>query len=158
MDGKAYVFCRPSGANGFGHVGGAFQVENGEFICFGTENPLGEPYVLPARKGFWSERHPEHGVVGAFNHSRVLEGITCAAYDFYKVLVQPDPDYRKALETLSWCAQQPYVVWAGPKARTCEDDVCDTLSAYRLWMPWTATYPAPNAWFGVINSPAIPVH
>ena len=159
MKGVAYVFCRPSGANGFGHVGGAFQLSDGRFRCFGTENPTGGPYVAAAHKGFWQVDCTEAGVVPAFRQSRVLEGITCPPYNFYKILEQTNPNYGKALDTLQWCSQQDYAILSPAivKSRTCEDDVCDTLSAYGLWMPWTVTYPAPNAWFGVINAHMYPV-
>lgn len=152
MIGKAYVFCRFSGAMHLGHVAGAFQMQNGAFRCFGTENPTGRGWVAAKDKGFWYHDCHEAEVVPTFGRSRTILGIECGRYDVYKILTQNNPDYGKAMQTLAWCAQQDYQILspAVVKSRTCEDDVCDTLSAYGLWMPWTITYPAPNAWFGVI--------
>ena len=150
MIGNGYIFCRPSGAMGLGHVGGAFQLQNGLYRCFGTENPTGGAWVPAAQKGFWVEDHGAEAVVSCFKKSRKYGTIICPPYNFYKIMTQQNPDYNKALQTLDWCGQQDYLIASVGKARTCEDDVCDTLSAYGLWMPWTITYPAPNAWFGVI--------
>lgn len=149
MTGKAYIFCRTSGAGGLGHVGGAFQLPDGNFRCFGTENPTGGPWVAAADKGFWAEDCPESMVVPKFGRSRTLMGIVCPPYNLYKIKIQDQPDYQAAIEKLVWCSNEPYMIIspAVVKNRTCLDDVCDTLSAYRLWMPWPITYPAPNAWF-----------
>lgn len=150
MTGLAYVFCRTSGANGFGHVGGAFLLPNGLYRCFGTENPTGGGYVPWQQKGFWQlDCRPEE-VVSAFAKTKTMMGITVPPYNLYKIKKQDNPDYHNAIKKLEWCAHQDYAILspAVVKSRTCLDDVCDTLSAYGLWMPWTITYPAPNAWFG----------
>jgi hypothetical protein len=157
MTGIAYVFCRSSGAAYLGHVGGAFELENGNFLCFGTENPTGHPLVKPDKKGFWTEICDESEVVGVFKRSRIIDGITCPPYDCFKSLTQQNPDCQAAVDKLNWCGAQPYVLVGAGKARTCEDDVCDTLSAYGLWMPWPYTFPAPNGWFGAINARLIPM-
>lgn len=158
--GKAYVFCRTKGAPvpvigiPLGHVGGAFELPDGNFRCFGTENPKGDPYVPAAEKGFWNEDCTASDVVSTFSKSRVLMGIACPPYDVYKILEQSNPNYDAAINKLAWCGLQDYQLLSAAivKSRTCEDDVCDTLSAYGLWMPWTITYPKPNDWFGVIAS------
>jgi hypothetical protein len=149
MRARAFVFCRTSGAHGLGHVGGAFQLPNGMFRCFGTENHTGGGFVPAAQKGFWCEDHDEQGMFNTFRRSRKIENIVCPPYNLYKVIEKDNPDYNKAIQTLQWCSQQDYMIVSPAivKARTCEDDVCDTLSAYGLNMPWTVTNPAPNGWF-----------
>lgn len=149
MNGLAYIFCRTSGANGFGHVGAAFQLSDGKFRCFGTENPQGKPWVPWQEKGFWAQDCFENEVVSVFKQTKVMQGVTIPPYNLYKIKTQNNPNYAKAISTLDWCAKQDYQIVSPAivKARTCLDDVCDTLSAYGLWMPWTVTYPAPNSWF-----------
>jgi len=150
MIGLAYVFCRISGAGGLGHVGGAFQLPNGNFRCFATENPSGGAWVSWKDKGFWEIDCQPNQVVDVFRQERVIGGVNIAPYDVYKIKQQNNPNYNNAVNTLAWCAQQDYIIFnplVPVKARTCLDDVCDTLSAYGLWMPWTVTFPAPNAWF-----------
>lgn len=149
MSGKAYIFCRTSGAGGLGHVGGAFQMADGRFKCFATENPSGQGWVSWKQKGFWEIDCRENEVVNVFNQHRVISGVPIPPYNLYKIKTQNNPDYEKAKSTLDWCAKQDYQILSAAvvKSRTCLDDVCDTLSAYGLWMPWTVTYPAPNSWF-----------
>lgn len=149
MQGLAYIFCRTSGALGLGHVGGAFQLPNGKFRCFGTENPTGKGWVPWQEKGFWTTDCDQNQIVSVFNQKRKMSGVIVPPYNLYKVKTQNNPDYKKAIQTLKWCSKQDYQILsvAVVKSRTCLDDVCDTLSAYGLWMPWTIKFPAPNDWF-----------
>jgi hypothetical protein len=150
--GKAWIFNRPDGAGGLGHVGWAFQGDDGRYICGATENPKGAQGVGSSGdgKGWWAISCDPSGLPGAFAVGRNLPAGRSDAYAYYKVIDVGASNWRNAWNKALWCKTQPYL----PAFRNCLDDTYDTLVAYGTPdLPWPSTNPGPNWWFDHINVP-----
>mmetsp|Transcript_16036 Transcript_16036/g.23929 ORF Transcript_16036/g.23929 Transcript_16036/m.23929 type:complete len:177 (-) Transcript_16036:122-652(-) len=153
-EGSAFVVLKRDGARKFGHVGAAFELANGEFVCFSTDNPNGSASCLAKDKGFWHET--------VANKSEALELFKGKGYSDYKYLVVNNVDPNQALLKMSEISQLDYNIMN----RNCENDVYDVLhdegSGYGItananWMfrnnkcyiGWVqeVLQPGPNHWF-----------
>ena len=143
---SAFVFLRRHGALGLGHVGGAFELADGSFMCFSTENGKVEG------KGFWKDTKN--------NKDEVVELFTSKDYTDYKRLEVYNVDPDQALKKLDEVKEMSYNgLW-----RNCQNDVYDVLhdegSGYGItansfqrnndcYIGWVQAFPAigPNVWF-----------
>jgi uncharacterized membrane protein HdeD (DUF308 family) len=151
---RAVVFVRYAGAYGLGHVGWAFEWNNGWFNVGSLENEQGNPFASPQEMGFWCAQTLDPS--GAMQK----RGMT---YDAYKVLYVTRPRPKEAWTTVIWESRQPYTV----VRHNCSDVVYDILRAYGtsgLLDP--VEEPAPNDWYDVLpgrsyrmaDYPTIPLH
>jgi short repeat uncharacterized protein DUF308 len=151
---RALVFVRYAGAYGLGHVGWAFEWNNGWFNVGSLENEQGNPFASPQEMGFWCAHTLDPS--GAMQK----RGMT---YDAYKVLYVTRPRPKEAWRTVIWESRQPYTV----VRHNCSDVVYDILRAYGtsgLLDP--VEEPAPNDWYDVLpgrsyrmaDYPTIPLH
>lgn len=141
MDGVAYIFLNRNGANGLGHVGGAFLMENGMFRCFATENPSGKGLVPSLYKCCWVEDCGDdlESVIATFQKTRTFvipEGATnifndslsgtyviSNKYTDWKRLDVSDIDSDRANAMLQKRRGEDYHVLD----RNCQNDVYDVL-------------------------------
>ena len=79
---RAIVFVRHPGANGLGHIGWAFEWNNGWFNAGSVENQAGKPFVKAQEMGFWSVHTLDP--IGAMQ-KQIL------TYDEYKVFYVTQP-------------------------------------------------------------------
>lgn len=160
---RAYVFNRRNGAQGFGHVGWAFQWNDGDFVCGATENPSGKEGGRGDGKGFWTCLYPQSGVVHHFSIAHDLPAGHAPAYDTYKILDFTGGDAKKAWGTALWCKDQEFRLWPGigtlpGRGRNCMDDAYDILAAFGVPnLPWPTSNPWPNKWFDAIGGAACPI-
>lgn len=155
--GKGYVFLKPSGANGRGHVGWAFQEPaTGDYIGGSTENPSGAPNIAASLKGYWAFKITANQLLNFFVTSHQLDdGNKTSSYLKYKCFEIANPDFNQAWATACWVKEQDYAVTGIPRGRNCMDDAYDILVAYGAnWLPWPTTHPVPNNWFDSIPYPA----
>jgi hypothetical protein len=112
---SAFVFLRRNGANGLGHVGGAFELADGTFMCFATENYSAQSFVSWEEKGFWNQI--------ANSREDVLQVFREKDYTNYKRLdvYYVDPDM--AMEKMEEVSKMDYNVMY----RNCQNDVYDVL-------------------------------
>jgi uncharacterized membrane protein HdeD (DUF308 family) len=151
---RAIIFVRYGGAHGLGHVGWAFEWNNGWFNVGAMENEEGTPLTRPQEMGFWCA----HTLAPIEDVQR--RGI---GYDAYKVLYVTHPRPKDAWKTVIWESQQPYAVLR----HNCGDVVYDILRSYGtsgLLDP--VEEPAPNDWYDALpgrsyliaDYPTIPLH
>jgi hypothetical protein len=155
-----YIFNRRNGADELGHVGWAYDVLDGTFICGATENPkgLGGLGQTGDAKGWWVSRPYSNLLIDQFAHARVLPAGSCPPYDSYKVLDVAAPDKDRAWQVACWARDQPYELTGIPRGRNCMDDAYDILYAYGATnLPWPTTNPVPNFWYDAIPSPPLEV-
>ena len=150
MKGEAYVFCRPSGAKGFGHVGWGFLYESvNKIYCYGgTENIKSHPIVLPGGNNYaWI-------ATGSFENMRTK--MSLGHYVGYRYTVYK----RKFIDT--FYPQKAYRVGDSKKkagyavtgipGNNCADHAYDILKAYGVTLPLLQLSPAPKKWFSKLNN------
>ena len=151
---RAVIFVRYAGAYGLGHVGWAFEWNNGWFNVGSLENEQGNPFARPQEMGFWCAHTLDP--IGVMQKREM-------AYDAYKVLYVTHPHPKEAWRTVIWESRQPYAV----VHHNCSDVVYDILRSYGtggLLDP--VEEPAPNDWYDVLpgrsyrmaDYPTIPLH
>ncbi len=151
---RAIVFVRHPGANGLGHIGWAFEWNNGWFNAGSVENEKGKPFVKPQEMGFWSMHTLDP--IGAMQKQIIT-------YDEYKVYYVTHPHPKDAWKTVIWESRQPYSVLR----HNCNDVAYDVLRAYgatELLDPVEGL--VPNDWYDALPGPSyvieerptIPVH
>ena len=151
---RAMIFARYAGAYGLGHVGWAFEWNNGWFNVGSLENEQGKPFSSPQEMDFWSA----HTLDPIEDMQR--RGMS---YDAYKVLYIKRPRPKEAWKTVIWESRQPYAVLR----HNCSDVVYDILRAYGTGVLLDPVEePAPNDWYDAIpgrsyliaDHPTIPLH
>ncbi len=151
---RAIVFVRHIGANGLGHIGWAFEWNNGWFNTGSVENSAGKAFARPEDMGFWSAHTLDP--IGAMQ-KQVL------TYDEYKVYFVTEPRPKDAWKTVVWESRQPYSVLR----HNCNDVAYDILRAYgvtELLDPveglvpndWYDAQPGPS--YIIEETPVIPIH
>ncbi len=151
---RAIVFVRHPGANGLGHIGWAFEWNNGWFNAGSVENEEGKPFAKPQEMGFWSAHTLDP--IGAMQKQLVL-------YDEYKIFYVKQPCPKDAWMTVIWESREPYVVLR----HNCVDVAYDILRAYGaidLLDPVEGL--VPNDWYDALpgrsyvieENPTIPLH
>ena len=151
---RAIVFVRHPGANGLGHIGWAFEWNNGWFNAGSVENQAGKPFVKPQDMGFWSVHTLDP--IGAMQKQAIT-------YDEYKVFYVTQPRPKDAWKTVIWESRQPYSVFR----HNCNDVAYDILRAYgvtELLDPveglvpndWYDAQPGPS--YIIQETPMIPIH
>ena len=151
---RAIIFVRYAGAHGLGHVGWAFEWNNGWFNVGAMENEEGTPFTRPQEMGFWCA----HTLAPIEDVQRRGMG-----YDAYKVLYVRRPRPKEAWRTVIWESRQPYTVLH----HNCGDVVYDILRSYGVGgLLDPVEEPAPNDWFDALpgrsyliaDYPTIPLH
>ena len=151
---RAIVFVRHIGANGLGHIGWAFEWNNGWFNAGSVENSAGKAFAKPYDMGFWSAHTLDP--IGAMQKQALT-------YDEYKVYYVAEPRPKDAWKTVIWESRQPYSVLR----HNCNDVAYDVLRAYgvtELLDPVEGL--VPNDWYDaqsgpsyiIQETPAIPIH
>ncbi len=151
---RAIVFVRHIGANGLGHIGWAFEWNNGWFNAGSVENSAGKAFAKPDDMGFWSSHTLDP--IGAMQKQALT-------YDEYKVYYVAEPRPKDAWKTVIWESRQPYSVLR----HNCNDVAYDVLRAYgvtELLDPVEGL--VPNDWYDgqpgpsyiIQETPAIPIH
>ena len=177
MNGVAYIFLNRKGANGLGHVGCAFLLENGMLRCASTENQAGNAYSAAQYKGFWTEDCPNtlNDVIRTFQKPRIIN-IPLGAKDKNGFLMNPgqgkiweNSRYTewKRLDVSNVNPSQATAMMLKRSNegysitdRNCENDVYDILhdegSGYgitansffnKIYIGWVQMAFGPNAWF-----------
>src|SRR5438034_7933047 len=151
---RAIVFVRHIGASGLGHIGCAYEWNNGWFNAGSVENKAGKPFVKPEDMGFWSVHTLDP--IGAMQKQVIT-------YDEYKVFYVTEPRPKDAWKTVIWESRHPYSLLR----HNCNDVAYDILRAYgvtQLLDP--AKEDVPNDWydalpgtsFSIDKFPVVPVH
>ncbi|HXZ04119.1 MAG TPA: DUF308 domain-containing protein [Ktedonobacteraceae bacterium] len=151
---RAIVFVRHPGANGLGHIGWAFEWNNGWFNAGSVENQEGKAFAGPQDMGFWSAHTLDP--IGAMQ-KQVL------TYDEYKVYYVTEPRPKEAWKTVIWESRQPYAVLR----HNCNDVAYDILRSYGVkelldpvegFVPndWYDAQPGPS--YIIQETPTIPIH
>ncbi|MGZ6277604.1 MAG: HdeD family acid-resistance protein [Ktedonobacteraceae bacterium] len=151
---RAIVFVRHIGANGLGHIGWAFEWNNGWFNAGSVENSAGKAFAKPDDMGFWTAHTLDP--IGAMQKQALT-------YDEYKVYYVTEPRPKDAWKTVIWESRQPYSVLR----HNCNDVAYDVLRAYgvtELLDPVEGL--VPNDWFDaqpgpgyiIKETPVIPIH
>ena len=151
---RAIVFVRHIGANGLGHIGWAFEWNNGWFNAGSVENSAGKAFAKPDDMGFWSAHTLDP--IGAMQKQALT-------YDEYKVYYVAEPRPKDAWKTVIWESRQPYSVLR----HNCNDVAYDVLRAYgvtELLDPVEGL--VPNDWYDaqsgpsyiIQETPVIPIH
>lgn len=151
---RAIIFVRHPGANGLGHIGWAFEWNNGWFNAGSVENQAGRPFVKAQDMGFWSAHTLDP--IGAMQKQLIT-------YDEYKVYFVTQPCPKDAWKTVIWESRQPYSVLR----HNCNDVAYDILRAYgvtELLDPveglvpndWYDAQPGPS--YIIEERPTIPLH
>jgi hypothetical protein len=177
MDGVAYVFLNRKGANGLGHVGCAFLLENGMLRCTATENQAGNLYSAAQYKGFWTEDcfNQLEDVINTFQKERTIsippdakdkngfpmnpgagQDWSNAPYTEWKRLDVSNVDPVQATAMMIKRSREGYSI----TDRNCENDVYDILHdegsgygitansfASSIYVGWVQSAFGPNAWF-----------
>jgi len=151
---RAIVFVRHIGANGLGHIGWAFEWNNGWFNAGSVENVAGKPFAKPEEMGFWSAHTLDP--IGAMQKQPIT-------YDEYKVFYVTQPHPKDAWKTVIWESRQPYSVLR----HNCNDVAYDILRAFgvtELLDPVEGL--VPNDWYDaqlgpsyiIDETPTVPIH
>lgn len=139
---QAMIFLRRNAAFGLGHVGWAFQYNDGSYSEGAVENPSGGPVEPPGQNGFWDSRVPEP-----------FAAMRARNYDAYKAVQVVNFSTTDADNTVAWEAQQYYIAIGS----NCEDFTYDVLTSYGADLPLPFFHWAPNDWFAAIPGPEIPL-
>jgi hypothetical protein len=139
---RAVVFVRRLGANGLGHIGWAFEWNNGWFNTGSVENKTNNPFAKPEEMGFWT--------------AHTLDPIATmrrqnSTYDEFKLFHISQPLPKEAWRTAIWESWQPYYALR----HNCNDVVYDILRAFgasELVEP--AEQHVPNDWFDALLGPS----
>ncbi len=142
----AYVFVRPGGANGLGHVGWGYRTACAGSYSFGSvENPNGKAHIdRGADNGFWRQ----DGTL-----SQMLSAMKSRGYQAYKTVAtsRASFDPAPANNVAAASAGRGYDVIGN----NCADTVWDVLHAYGvLDLPYLQLHPAPNNWYASLGSTA----
>jgi hypothetical protein len=151
---RAVIFIRHVAANGFGHVGWAFEWNTGWFNVGAVENEQRKAVASPQEMGFWSAHTLDP--IGTMQKHLLT-------YDEYKVVYVTKPRPKDAWRTVIWESRQPYTLLR----HNCSDVVYDILRAYGtsgLFDP--VGEPVPNDWYEALpgcsyliaDHPTIPLH
>jgi uncharacterized membrane protein HdeD (DUF308 family) len=151
---RAIVFVRHPGANGLGHIGWAFEWNNGWFNAGSVENEKRKSFAKSQDMGFWTTHTLDP--IGAMQKQSLT-------YDEYKVFYVTQPRPKDAWKTVIWESRQPYSVIR----HNCNDVAYDILRAYgaiELLDPveglvpndWYDAQPGPS--YIIEETPKIPVH
>ncbi|MET8151700.1 hypothetical protein ACIBSW_29660 [Actinoplanes sp. NPDC049668] len=142
----AYVFVRPGGANGLGHIGWGYRTTcTGSYSYGSVENPTGKPHIdRGADNGFWRQGGTE---------SQMLSAMRGRGYQAYKQTVSSrarfDPSPANGVAAAA--AGRGYDVIGN----NCADAVWDVLHAYGVPdLPYLQLHPAPNNWYGSLGTTA----
>ncbi|MFF5172380.1 hypothetical protein ACFY3U_07080 [Micromonospora sp. NPDC000089] len=140
---SAYVFVRPNGANGLGHVGWGYRVTcTGTFYFGSVENPSGSAVVLPGGdNGFWWAQGRQ---------SQMLAEMRSRGYTNYRFarLYGPIPDPDSATQFAAGSAGRGYQVIGN----NCADNAYGVLSRLGVRdLPSLFDYPQPNNWYRMLE-------
>ncbi len=138
---RAVVFVRRLGANGLGHIGWAFEWNNGWFNTGSVENKKNKPFVIPEEMGFWAAH--------SLDPIATMRGQS-STYDEYKLFYIEQPRPKEAWRTAVWESRQPYYALR----HNCNDVAYDILRAYgteELLDP--AEEHVPNDWYDALPGP-----
>jgi hypothetical protein len=116
--GRARVYVRRLGAHRAGHVGWAFQLENGNWEAGGVER--GGIITPPVVDGFWSEVLPDPN-----QRMRALD------YDAYKEFDVPMPSVPAARDVEAAIDKRTFTLLK----HNCMNDTHDVLVAYGAILP-----------------------
>ncbi len=131
---RAVIFVRYAGAYGLGHVGWAFEWNNGWFNVGSLENEQGNPFARPQEMGFWCAHTLDP--IGAMQKREM-------AYDAYKVLYVTRPRPKEAWRTVIWESRQPYA------AAMSSTTSCDHMAQVDFSTRWKSRPPM----IGTMSSP-----
>ncbi len=154
MDGIAYVFLNRVGANGLGHVGGAFQMADGLFRCFASENQTGSAWISAGYKGCWVEdcENSLQAVINTFQRPRTLLIPTDITDNFGNPIKAGSYPNERYTEWKRFDVQDVYPDIANAKlamrqgedynlaGRNCENDVYDVLHDSEGFPPQRSGY------------------
>jgi hypothetical protein len=135
---RAVVFVRRVGANGLGHIGWAFEWNNGWFNTGSVENRTNKPYAKPEEMGFWTAH--------TLDPIATMRGQN-STYDEYKLFYIAQPGPKDAWKTAIWESRQAYFALR----HNCNDVAFDILHAYganELVNP--SEEHVPNDWFDAL--------
>jgi hypothetical protein len=135
---RAVIFVRHAAAFGLGHVGWAFEWNNGWFNAGAVENEQEKAFASPQEMGFWSA-HTLDPIVAMQKQ--------LMTYDEYKVLYVTKPRSKDAWRTVIWESRQPYTV----VRHNCSDVVYHILRVYGtsgIFDP--VEEPVPNDWYDAL--------
>ncbi len=136
------MFVRRPGANGLGHIGWAFEWNNGWFNTGSVENRTNKPYAKPEEKGFWTAH--------TLDPIATMRGQN-STYDEYKLFYVSQPQPKAAWKTAIWESRQPYYALR----YNCNDAAYNILRAFganELVDP--AEQHVPNDWFDALPGPS----
>lgn len=151
---RAIVFVRHPGATGLGHIGWAFEWNNGWFNAGSVENEKRKSFAKPQEMGFWTAHTLDP--IGAMQKQLLTS-------DEYKVFYVTEPRPKDAWKTVIWESRQPYSV----VRHNCNDVAYDILRAYGATeLPDPVEGLVPNDWYDSLlgpsyvieETPTIPVH
>jgi len=141
---RACIFLRRSGAMGLGHVGWAFEKEDGIFYAGAVENPSGSPVAHPDDIGFWSVKTKD-----PVGHMRKR------AYDTYKIIGLRKGNHVRAWSKVLQVKKSWYTLLFG----NCMDDTYNVLKEYGVpSMPLPGVSVTPNNWYDSMNWKEYPVN
>lgn len=142
---RALVFVRRAGASGLGHIGWAFEWENGWFNAGAVENRGRRSYARPEQTDFWTA----HTLDPVATMQEVGQD-----YDEYKLFYITQPQPKDTWNVVVWVSRCPYSVLR----RNCVDATYDILRTYGITnLPDPATEYAPNDWYDSLASPGYPI-
>lgn len=152
VSGKAAVFLRPDGANGFGHVGWGYQLPNNLWMVGSVENPYGGVEQPAGHTGYWYHQvqDPE-AAMQAPDHFGALPGTPSYGEGKVFEVLNPNPE-RAWGKVVEWQSRE--FLLAGGNCLNCAYDVLVAFGAVGLPTPsedWL-----PNQWFGAINGQPAP--
>ena len=135
---RAVVFVRRLGANGLGHIGWAFEWNNGWFNTGSVENKTNKPYAKPDEMGFWTAHTLDPIATMHRQHS---------TYDEYKIFYIAQPLPKAAWKTAIWESRQAYYALR----HNCNDVAYDILRAFgAIELVEPAGQHVPNDWFDAL--------
>lgn len=136
---SVYVFVRPDGASGFGHVGFGFRATNsGKWLFGSVENSKGFPFLSAGDPNdFWWKSGNEEQMIQEMKSRGYTNSLIGAMYG-------PVPNAAAAADYAAGAGSRGYSV----VGNNCADNVFNVLSLYGITdLPSLSQYPAPNDWF-----------
>lgn len=138
---RALIFVRRAGAAGLGHIGWAFEWDNGWFNVGAVENRGRRSYARAERTDFWTAH--------TINPVATMQEVG-QHYDAYKLFYVTRPQSKHAWRVVVWVSRCSYSVLR----RNCVDATYDVLRTYGIAnLPDPATEYAPNDWYDSLASP-----
>lgn len=149
--GRAYLFVHRAGAHNLGHVGWAFQQEDGSLLCGSTEN-TGPHRVVPpgGDTTFWTRACvSEAEMLGEMRREHQPRPGEPNAYDAYKCTPVARPDAQGAREAAARLREAGYNLLDN----NCLHHALAILRVYGVpdgpgGLASPRTHPGPNACFG----------